>query len=322
VLQAWEISSGGIASISDPRTISDGLDRRSLVWVDLVSPEAHELELLRAEFDLHPLWIEDIEDPRQRPKLEVFESHALLIGYAHDRDPSDLPQVVFFITTRWLVTVRQPNSAGRVFEIDHARQFYERIRGQSVEVGPLLYALLDDMVDGYFDTVDAAEEQIAAIEQALFEDEPPSDRVIQQQTLHVRRSLIELRRRVEPMRDVVLALLRREVPWIEGETLVYFQDVLDRLLRIVDGIDVQRELLGNVVDAQLALQANRMNKVMKKMTSWGAILIAATLIAGIYGMNFKHMPELSWGFGYPGALLSMLVVTGTLYFWFRHKDWL
>ena len=91
---------------------------------------------------------------------------------------------------------------------------------------------------------------------------------------------------------------------------------------MIDGIDVQRELLGNVVDAQLGLQANRVNKVMKKMTSWGAILIAATLIAGIYGMNFKHMPELSWQFGYPGALLSMLVVTSSLYFWFRHKDWL
>jgi magnesium transporter len=98
--------------------------------------------------------------------------------------------------------------------------------------------------------------------------------------------------------------------------------VLDRLLRAIDGIDVQRELLGSVVDAQLALQANRMNKVMKKMTSWGAILIAATLIAGIYGMNFKHMPELDWQFGYLGALASMLAVTSGLYFWFRRKDWL
>ena len=138
----------------------------------------------------------------------------------------------------------------------------------------------------------------------------------------MRRALIEMRRHVAPMRDVVLGVLRREIPWVEGETLVYLQDVLDRLLRVIDGVDVQRELLGNVVDAQLGLQANRMNSVMKKMTSWGAILICATLIAGIYGMNFRNMPELGWRFGYAGALGSMLAVTIGLYFWFRHKDWL
>jgi magnesium transporter len=322
VLQAWDITPESIDQISRVAEISDRLARASLVWVDLVEPDAHEIALLADEFELHPLWLQDAEDPRQRPKLEVTESHALLIGYAHDQDPADLPQVVFFISSRWLVSVRHPNRAGRVFEIEEARAFYERIRGESVKVGPLLYALLDDMVDGYFDTVDAAEEQIATIEQTLFEDEPVDEREIQEQIVRVRRALIELRRRVEPMRDVVLALARREAPWVDGETLVYLQDVLDHLLRVVDGIDVQRELLGNVVDAQLGLQANRMNKVMKKMTSWGAILIAATLIAGIYGMNFRQMPELDWAFGYPGALLSMLLVTGTLYFWFRHKDWL
>jgi magnesium transporter len=227
-----------------------------------------------------------------------------------------------FIAEHWLISIRKRNSAGRAFEIKKAREFYDRIRDDSTNVSLLLYALLDDMVDGYFDTVDAAEEKIAGIEQDLFDEEPDDERTIQRNLLHVRRALIELRRHVSPMRDVVLEILRREIPWVGGEALVYFQDILDRLLRVIDGIDVQRELLGNVVDAQLGLQANRMNKVMKKMTSWGAILIAATVIAGIYGMNFKHMPELSWQFGYPFALLSMLFVTGSLYLWFRHKDWL
>jgi magnesium transporter len=218
--------------------------------------------------------------------------------------------------------VRQPNRAGRVFDIVPVRALYDRIRHERTDVGLLLYALLDDMVDGYFDVVDGAEERIAAIEEALFDEEPDNERELQQNLLRVRRELIEVRRRVAPMRDVVLEILRREIPWIDDSVLVYFQTVLDRLLRVLDGVDVQRELLGNVVDAQLGLQANRMNKVMKKMTSWGAILIAATLIAGIYGMNFRDMPELSWSLGYPAALLLMLAVTGSLYIWFRHKDWL
>jgi len=322
VLQAWEITPTAINAIHEPTAISECLDRPSLVWVDVVDPSNTELDTLTDEFQLHPLWINDVSDPGQRPKLEVFKTHAFVVGYAHDEDPTDLTEVGIFFSSRWLVTVRQRNRAGRCFEIGDARKFYERVRGASLDVGLLLYALLDDMVDGYFDTVDAAEDRISAIEESIFEEQSSDERSVQQNTLKVRRALIELRRHVAPMRDVVLSMLRREVPWLDGDALVYLQDVLDRLLRVIDGIDVQRELLGNVVDAQLGLQANRMNRVMKKMTSWGAILIVATLISGIYGMNFRQMPELDWQFGYPAALVSMVFVTGALYLWFRHKDWL
>jgi magnesium transporter len=322
MFRGWKISEDSITDIVDPASISDCLAQKSLVWVDLIDPTSTELELLREEFGLHPLSIKDVEEAGQRPKLEVFKTHAFIVGYAHDDDPTDLPEVELFVADHWLISVRSRNRAGHCFDPAPAREFYERVRNQSLDVSYLLYALLDDMVDGYFDTVDAAEERIAAIEEGLFTDQPIDQRQLQKNLYSVRRTLIELRRHVAPMRDVVLQLLRREVSFLGVATEAYFQDVLDRLLRVIDGIDVQRELLGSVVDAQLALQANRMNKVMKKMTSWGAILIAATLIAGIYGMNFKHMPELGWELGYPGALASMLVVTSGLYVWFRHKDWL
>jgi magnesium transporter len=322
VLQTWEITSSSIDELDEATSISECLLRSSLVWVDLVDPTDGELDVVASEFGLHPLWVRDVRERNRRPKLEVMKSHASLIGYAHDEDPTDLPEVVLFIANQWLISVRKRNRAGRAFDIGPVRAFYDRIRHESTGVGLLLYALLDDMVDGYFDVVDGAEERIAGIEQALFDGESDDEREVQQNLLRVRRELIEVRRRVAPMRDVVLEILRREIPWVDDGVLVYFQNVLDRLLRVIDGVDVQRELLGNVVDAQLGLQANRMNKVMKKMTSWGAILIAATLIAGIYGMNFRDMPELSWRFGYPAALLLMLAVTSSLYFWFRHKDWL
>ena len=130
------------------------------------------------------------------------------------------------------------------------------------------------------------------------------------------------RRRVVPLRDVVLSILRGEIEQIDQSVLVYFEDVLDHLLRVIDQIDLERELVGNVVDASLALGANRMNQVMKKMTSWGAILIVATLVAGIYGMNFTNMPELHWHYGYYAALGTMLAVTVGLYAYFKRKGWL
>ena len=189
-------------------------------------------------------------------------------------------------------------------------------------VGFLLYVLLDALVDGYFDAIEESEDGLEAVEEILFDAGPPPDGSLQQDLLVLRKDLVMFRRRVVPLRDVVLSILRREVEWIEPEAILWFQDVLDHLLRVIDQIDTQRELMGNVVDASLALGANRMNEVMKKMTSWGAILIVATLVAGIYGMNFKNMPELSWHYGYFFALGTMLVTTGGLYLYFKRKGWL
>jgi len=145
---------------------------------------------------------------------------------------------------------------------------------------------------------------------------------VQQELFDVRRDLLLFRRRVAPIREVVATLLRREVAWIDEATLVHLQDVYDHILRAIDLVDGQRELMGNAVDAHLAIISNRMNMVMKKMTSWGAILLGSTLVAGIYGMNFEHMPELGWRLGYPFALSLMFGVTVAGFAYFRRKDWL
>ena len=125
-----------------------------------------------------------------------------------------------------------------------------------------------------------------------------------------------------PLRDVLQVILRQEVQPIREDVQRYFQDTLDHILRVVDTLETQRELLGNAVDAHLAVVNNAMNDIMKKMTSWGAILFGAALISGIYGMNFENMPELRWHFGYYGAIGSMLVMTVGLYLWFKRKGWL
>jgi magnesium transporter len=145
---------------------------------------------------------------------------------------------------------------------------------------------------------------------------------VQEALFDVRRELIRLRRAVLPLREVLQALLRNEVQWVQGEALIVCRDTFDKLLRAIDLVDELRELVGNAVEAHLAVMSNQMNLVMKQLTAWGSIVFGATLIAGIYGMNFAHMPELDWKFGYPFALGMMLTMSVILWRWFKRNNWL
>lgn len=301
--------------------ISAVAEPANLVWIDLSGPDENEFATVSSALHLHELAIEDVRKHGQRAKLDRYLDHAFLVAYARAED-GDMCEVDFFIGPNWLLSVRELNDHGETFSVEMVKTRFERLRSAEFGVGYLLYCLLDELVDGYFGEAERAEDKLEEIEDILFDVGPPPDGSLQQDLLQLRRSLITFRRRVVPLRDVVLSLLRREVPWIEEQSIIYFEDVLDHLLRVTDQIDTQRELMGNVVDASLALTSNRMNEVMKKMTSWGAILIVATLVAGIYGMNFTEMPELHWRYGYYMALGTMLLTTLVLYFYFRRKKWL
>jgi magnesium transporter len=138
----------------------------------------------------------------------------------------------------------------------------------------------------------------------------------------MRRTLGQFRRAVAPLREVVAELLRREAECIGEAAIIRMQDVYDHVLRVIDLVETQRELVTGLLEANLAVMSNRLNQVMKRMTSWGAILLGSTLIAGIYGMNFDHMPELHWVVGYPMALGLMVLLTVVLYTYFRRRDWI
>ncbi len=313
---------GGTEQLEEPTRL-DGLvgDDTVLVWVDVCGPDDGDLESIQDALGLHELAVEDVRKHGQRAKLEHFPDHGFLVAYARAED-GDLSEVDFFIGPNWLVSVRERNVHGDVFAVDDVIDRHDRTRSALPGVGFLLYTLLDALVDGYFDAVEEAEDHLEEVEERLFAVGAPLDGSVQQSLLELRRKLVVFRRRVVPLRDVVFGILRGEIDSVEEATKVYFEDVLDHLLRVIDQIDTQRELIGNVVDASLALGANRMNEVMKKMTSWGAILIVATLIAGIYGMNFTNMPELKWHYGYFAALASMGAITGGLYVYFKRKGWL
>lgn len=308
--------------VVDPVDVSEVVGRPStVVWIDAVDPTDDELECVRGEFDLHPLALEDATKHGQRPKIERYPTHAFLVAYS-----GRLAEVDVFFGPGWLVTVRdRAVDDHEPWDPTVARARFERSGPEEATSGYLLYMLLDTIVDEYFGYVDALEERIEQLEEAIFAEvawKAPRERSVQNEIYALRRELLVFRRRVQPMREVVGALLRREVDWVDELARTQLQDVYDHVLRATDQLDAQRELLGNAVDAHLAMISNRMNEVMKKMTSWGAILLGSTLVAGIYGMNFDHMPELDWRLGYPFALGIMAVITVAGWAFFRRRDWL
>jgi magnesium transporter len=325
VLSAFSFDPTGAHEVDDPDVISDLIEGSdAVVWVDAVNPTHEELAKLEEEFELHPLALEDVRNRDQRPKLEVYPTHAFMVTYVHRDGKGAMEEVFVFFGPEWIVTVHHHQGKTAHFDIEGIRRRYARTVGMSCNVGFLVYVILDEVVDSYFSAVDHIEEKLSGVEDQIFDDADPQkdEAPIQQAMLRLRRDLLAFRRRTIPLRDVVLSLLRGEVDWVGPDARVYLQDVLDHLLRIGDEIDNQRELIGNAVDAHLAIVSNQMNEIMKKMTSWGAILLGSTLIAGIYGMNFDEMPELRWQFGYLGALGAMVTLTTILYLTFKRRHWL
>jgi magnesium transporter len=309
---------GRVKEIKDPADISELVHRDDhLIWVDLVDPTPEDFRHVQQEFELHPLAMEDAAKHGQRPKLEQYPTHAFVVAYSKEGAEVDL-----FVGQDWLVSVRERSDDDQVWDMAPARARFERTKPETATVGFLLYTVLDELVDGYFDATDAAEDRLEELEDSVFTEVPKDERDTQEQLFNVRRDLLVFRRRVVPLREVLAALLRKQVDWIDDEAIVHLQDVYDHVLRAIDLIDGQRELMGNAVDAHLAIIGNRMNEVMKKMTSWGAILLGSTLVAGIYGMNFRHMPELQWHYGYAYALGLMVLITVVGYWYFSKKDWL
>ena len=315
---ARTFESDGTSHLHDPAEMATIVKRSGdLLWVDVFDPDPDDFACLVEEFGLHPLAAEDAREHGQRPKLEHYANHSFLVAYSREMAEVDL-----FIGPSWLITVRERNPDGQVCHIDAIRSRFQREAPAQTTIGHLVYVVLDELVDGYLDRTDVIEDEVEAIEECIILDQVGDPQDVQTQLLALRRQLLQFRKVVLPLRDVLVRLQRGEVESIDSVAREQLQDVVDHAYRVVDQLDQERELIGNAVDAHNALIANRMNEVMKRMTSWGAILIASTLIAGIYGMNFEHIPELGWKYGYAWALGLMATTTLVGYRYFKRKGWL
>jgi magnesium transporter len=290
------------------------------LWVDARDPDEGELELLRKQFGLHPLSIEDAVHWKQRSKVEIFERYFAVVVHALDLDDDDElvdREIHLFVGDRFFITVR-----GRpIFDLAPVRERVQRSPELMTAGGAfVLYALLDEVVDGYLSVVERLEDLSDDVEDRVFRDDD-GESTAQQEIFRLKRRVVAFRRLVVPLREVVD--LVQEQPGFVGPVLApYYRDVLDHVMRTIEFVDNIRDLLSTALSAQLAQVSNRLNVVMKKLSSWAAIVLVPTLIAGIYGMNFRHMPELTWQLGYPLALGMMLAAALLLYRGFKKRGWL
>jgi len=303
----------------------------ALVWLDLTDPGADEIRLLEREFGLHPLAIEDVRKRHQRPKIDTYPDQHMIVAYevvggepdareAHLEEPQEgngLSEIHLFAGPGYLVTVHWGHSAAVAATL---RRFQQRSSAVGETPGMLLYAVLDAAVDGYFPLLDRLSDRIDALEDLVLEGGAAQDAL--REVLALKRRLLELRRVLAPMRDVANALLRRDIDLIEDRAFPYYQDLYDHLVRVLDQIDVYRDLVASTLDANLAVQSNALNAVMKRLTAFTVILMVPTLIAGVYGMNFANMPELTLPYGYFVTLAVMVLAGIGIAAFFRARDWL
>lgn len=293
----------------------------AIVWVDLLRPSPEELRTVADELALHTLAVEHATTAHQRPKFNRYENHDFLSAYAVRLDPvsgelrSD--EIAAFITDKALVTVRR----GDGFPLEDLLEHLDRNAELTIHgVSALLHGLLDFVVDGHFDCVQAIDDQIEDLEDLLF-DERPHDTDVQRRSFEIRKSLVQLRRLVLPMREVVNTLIRRDVDLVPPEMAPYYQDLYDHVLRASEWTDSLRDLISTIVETNLTIQGNRLNIITKKVTSWAAIIAVPTAVTGFYGQNVPF-PGFSNELGFITSALLIVVLSVTLYIVFKRKDWL
>jgi magnesium transporter len=307
----------------DPARISDHLESDTcVVWLDLECPEEKDLALLAEEFGLNPLAVEDATAERQRPKLDHYEDHIFISLYdvTLDAESGGLQahELAVFASKRYLITVRKTPG----YSIDPIVQRWDDNDNLAkYGVGFLLWGLLDVVVDGHFNTVQQLDDKIEGLEELLF-DPTETGTAVQRQSFELRKSLVRIRRVVLPTREVVNALMRRENGLVDDALVAYYQDVYDHVLRAADWTDSLRDLVSTILETHLTIQGNRMNLIMKKVTSWAAIAAVPAVITGYYGMNVRLFPGAGTNSGGIVALVLIVGAVAGLYRMFRRSDWL
>jgi magnesium transporter len=300
----------------------------AFVWLDVADPDEDDLRQLGEEFGLHPLVIEDARHRRQRPKIELFPGYVFVVLRAarwvgSETNAAQLAEseIHAFAAEGYLVTLR----FSPPFEMDETVERWEsQPRFLAHGAGYALYVLIDEVVDRYLTAVEAFEDLADDLEDDVFAkgDGQGEDPVIRERVFSLKRETVRLRRFVSPLREgIELVLDRPELATVELEP--YFRDVVDHVIRTDELLDNVRDLLTSLQELRVAQAANRMNEVMKSLTAWATILLVPTLLAGIWGMNFRHMPELEWRYGYLVAIGTIFGSAFGLYAWFRWKKrWL
>jgi magnesium transporter len=305
---------------SDSVALDDCHGNERFVWIGLHEPTEEEFESVRAEFDLHELAVEDAIHAHQRPKLELYGDTVFIVlktaRYVDKEEVVEFGEILIFLGDGFIVTVRH----GEATSLHEVRTAVESDR-ERLQRGPgaVLHAIVDRVVDDYAPAIAGLREDIEEVENDVFSAERTSSA---ERIYKLKREVLEFTRAAAPLVGPLHKLAVGDNELIHPEVREYFRDVNDHLIRVHEQLEGFRELLTSVLTANLTQVSVRQNEDMRKISAWVAIAAVGTLIAGIYGMNFEHMPELEWTFGYPLVVAVMVAISVGLFRAFKRAGWL
>jgi magnesium transporter len=302
-----------------PHACEESRKDDAFVWIGLYEPTEEEFESVRREFELHELAVEDAINAHQRPKLEVYGDSLFVVlkpaTYRHAEGDVEFGEILIFLGDGFIITVRHGEAP-----LHDVRVRTEQ-RPDLLECGPgaALYAIVDRIVDNYQPVIAELDRDVEELERDVFSATATNTA---ERIYELKREVLELHAAIVPLAEPLDRLARGQHTLIPESLRAYFRDVHDHLLRVIDRVQASRDLLTSVLAANMTQVTVRQNEDMRRISAWGAIILAPTLIAAIYGMNFKHMPELHWALGYPLALGLIVAVCLSLYVYFRRIGWL
>ncbi|MFD2443274.1 magnesium/cobalt transporter CorA [Bacillus sp. CGMCC 1.16607] len=284
-------------------------------WVDFDQPTDEEISYLHEPFQFHPLAIEDCIHTLQRPKLDYYEDYTFFVTQSINSGTFEKEEVNFFLGENYIVTFHQNQS----IEMDDVWQRLILSKSsKNWDPAHVLYYVLDKIVDNYFPLVYQIEDTLNEIDD---NSNQKSMEALLDHLFETRHHLLILRHTISPMRDLAYRMLNSQRLTAIVHKKEYFSDIYDHLLKLMEMIEASRELTTDIRDSYLSLNSHETNRVMKVLTIITTIFMPLTFIAGLYGMNFKHMPELAWKYGYFGTLIIMLIIAITMFIWFKKKGW-
>ena len=306
-----------VASIAD---LLSEKNNEGITWINIDGLDAKLIEDVGGIYGLHPLIQEDILNTDQRPKTEDFGNYIyIVLKNFYNQNNGSLPpeQVSIILGNNFILSFMETQTA--LFEPIRERLRKNKGRIRKAGADNLAHAIMDNVVDNYFFVLEELEERIEYLEDDLVKQTTP----VNLQAIHsLKRELILLRKSLWPLRETISTLERSESTLITESTHIYFKDIFDHVIAIIDTVETFRDMLSGMLDIYLSTISNRLNEVMKVLTIIATIFMPLTFLAGVYGMNFKYMPELEWRLGYFGVLGFMLCIAILMLIYFKKKKWL
>jgi len=303
-------------------------NKKAVIWVDIQRPGEADYKFLENTFNFHHLSIEDCRKSVELPKVDIFENYLFLVLYSvppKSKKPEfSKREIDFFLGKNFLVTVHNFRAPCIEHQVDKLENTKSRI---AITADFLMYEIIDYFVDMHFPLLDKWEDYIEELEEDVIKHK--HHRNVLKQIMSIKKELLNYRKSIAPQIEVINKFTKKDFPFIRQKTSIYFKDVYDHLMRIYSELETQRDLLKNVFDAhttiiskQMTETSNKMNEVMQKLTIIATIFMPLTFITGVYGMNFKYMPELYWRYGYFVILGLMLGVGIMMYLFFKRRKWM